>query len=266
VRNVVILRLDRRIQMRNIKLTIEYDGTNYCGWQRQARLKSIQAVIEQSLNKLLQQKVKVFGSGRTDAGVHAKGQVANFQAETGLGLENIRNGLNALLPEEIAVREIKEVSPGFNSRYAAKSKVYRYTILRQETRSPFFRNHSLFIPYGLNIEVMKKAASYLEGRHNFRSFQTQNKENPHPERTIKRLKINAKENFIYIDIEADGFLHNMVRRIVGVLLEVGRGKLKPVQVRKILEANDPRLGGPTVPARGLCLMRVKYPAQKFSLL
>ena len=252
--------------MRNIKLTIEYDGTNYCGWQRQARLKSIQAVIEQSLNKLLQQKVKVFGSGRTDAGVHAKGQVANFQAETGLGLENIRNGLNALLPEEIAVREIEEVSPGFNSRYAAKSKVYRYTILRQETRSPFFRNHSLFIPYKLDMEAMKKAAVYLLGKHDFRSFQTQGKEKRHSERTIKRLKLSTKENFIYIDIEADGFLHNMVRRMVGVLLEVGRGKLKPVQVRKILEAKDPRLGGPTVPARGLCLMRVKYPAQKFSLL
>ena len=252
--------------MRNIKLTIEYDGTNYCGWQRQARLKSIQAVIEQSLNKLLQQKIKLIGSGRTDAGVHAKGQAANFQAETGLGLENIRNGLNALLPEDIAVREIEEVSPGFNSRYDAKSKVYRYTILRQETRSPFFRNHFLFIPYGLNIEMMKKAAGYLEGRHNFRSFQTQNKENPQAERTIKKLKISARENFIYIDIEADGFLHNMVRRIIGVLLAVGRGKLKPVQVKKILAAKDPRLGGPTVPARGLCLMRVKYQAQKFSLL
>ncbi len=252
--------------MRNIKLTIEYDGTDYCGWQRQSRLKSIQAVIEQSLNTLLRQKIKLVGSGRTDAGVHAKGQVANFQAETKLNIKNIHRGLNALLPGDIAVKEIEEVSLGFNSRYDAKSKIYRYTVLRQETRGPFFRNHSLFIPYGLDVEVMKKAASYLEGRHNFRSFQTQNKENPQAERTIKKLKISVKKNFIYIDIEADGFLHNMVRRVVGVLLEVGRGKIKAPRVKKILGAKDPCLGGPTVPARGLCLMRVKYPAQKFSLL
>jgi len=254
--------------VRNIKLIIEYDGTNYCGWQRQkgGRPKSIQAVIEQPLSKLLQQKIKLVASGRTDAGVHAKGQVANFQTETRLPLENIRNGLNALLPEDVAVREVEEVPSGFNSRYDAKSKIYRYTVLRQETRSPFFRNHYLFIPYGLDVEVMQKAASYLEGRHNFRSFQTQNKENPQAERTIKKLKISAKKNFIYIDIEADGFLHNMVRRIVGVLLEVGRGKIKAPRVKKILKAKDPRLGGPTVPARGLCLLRVKYPVQKFSLL
>ena len=116
------------------------------------------------------------------------------------------------------------------------------------------------------MSTRQKAAGYLEGRHNFRSFQTQNKKTPQAERTIKKLKINAKENFIYIDIEADGFLHNMVRRIVGALLEVGRGKIKAPRVKKILEAKDPRLGGPTAPARGLCLLRVKYPAQKFSLL
>ena len=147
--------------MRNIKLTIEYDGTNYCGWQRQSRLKSIQVVIEQSLNKLLRQKIKLVGSGRTDAGVHARRQTANFQAETKLNIKNIQKGLNALLPEDIAVREIEEVSLAFNSRYDAKSKIYRYTVLRRETRSPFFRNHCLFIPYELNIEMMSAPSKAL---------------------------------------------------------------------------------------------------------
>lgn len=253
--------------MRNLKLEIEYDGASYCGWQVQNSLhsavcspqkRSIQEVIEQALRKILQEKIKIIGSGRTDAGVHALAQVANFLTKSNISLEKLRLGLNALLPDDIVVAGIKEVSPHFHSRFDAKSKVYRYIILNRSYPSAILRDKAYFCPYPLDVRLMQQEAGVLLGRHNFKSFQAGDKEERDPVRTIKRIKVSGNKDFIYVDIEADGFLYNMVRNIVGTLVEIGRGKIPKGSLKEILVSCDRRLAGPKVPPYGLYLLRVKY--------
>lgn len=253
--------------MRNIKLTIEYDGTNYAGWQIQNRIpssvfrspsKTIQEAIEKTLQRILQKKIKVIGSGRTDAGVHALGQVANFKINSNIALEKLQRGLNAVLPADIVVTKIEETDEDFHSRFSAKSKVYRYIIFNRTKRPVFLRDTVYFYAYPLNIRLMQREARVLLGRHNFKSFQATAKKEKNTVRTIKDLKIRHRGNFIYIDIEADGFLYNMVRNIVGTLIETGRGKLAAGSLKKILLAKNRKLAGPTAPSRGLCLLEVKY--------
>lgn len=253
--------------MRNIRLTIEYDGTNYCGWQIQnsakrivhsAKRDTIQGTIEEALKKILQEKVKLIGSGRTDSGVHARGQVANFKTKSRLSSTNIQRAVNSLLPSDIRVREAVEVQLHFNSRFEAKSKMYRYTIVNDTLVSPFDRRYCYFFSYPLNVARMRREAKCLIGKHDFKSFQAADKEEKNSTRRIKKLKIKRERDFIYIDIEADGFLHNMARNIVGTLVEAGRGKLKIGSVEKILKAKNRELAGPTASAKGLCLMKVKY--------
>ena len=248
--------------MRNLKLEIEYDGSVYCGWQIQGSAngskKSIQEVLEKRLRKILQEKTHTIVAGRTDAGVHASAQVANFKTHSNISSSRLLGGLNALLPEDISISKVEEVDNDFNARFNAKSKIYRYTILNRNYPSALLNSKVYFCPYPLNLSVMRREAELLVGRHNFKSFQASDYYERNPIKTIKGLKISKKSNLVYIDFEADSFLYNMVRNIVGTLIEIGRGRFKEGSMRKILLAKDRRFAGETVPACGLCLLKVKY--------
>jgi len=245
--------------MRNIKLEIEYDGSNYCGWQVQkSHRKSIQETIEKTLREILQEKIKLVASGRTDRGVHAKAQVANFLTNSEIALKKLQKALNGLLPEDIAIIKAEEVSVDFHSRFQAKSKLYRYTILNRNYPSAFSRNQVYFFPRLLNIELMREESKVLLGKHDFKSFQASDKKKSDSVRTIKKLRITKDKDLIYIDIEAGGFLYNMVRNIAGTLIDIGRGRFNKGYLKKLLYSKNRKLAGPTAPAQGLCLLKVKY--------
>lgn len=244
--------------MQNIKLTIEYDGTRFAGWQLQSNANNtIQEVIEKALGKILKERVRLTPAGRTDAGVHAKGQVANFKTKSKLTPEVIQRALNGQLPKDVVIKKAESAPLNFHARYRATSKSYRYTILNNKIRSPINRHYAAFIPYQLDVKPMQEAARSLVGRHDFRSFQTK-VDNKSAVRTIKTLMIKKNKGLIYIDVEGDGFLYNMVRNIVGTLVEVGRGKLNPKDISEILRKKARSSAGPCAPAEGLCLMKVRY--------
>lgn len=253
--------------MRNIKLTIEYDGTNYAGWQIQKNTRlTIQEAIEKTLSKVVQEKVKLTASGRTDAGVHAAGQVANFKTESLIAAKNIQKALNSLLPGDIRIVNAEDVPLQFHARFSAKHKTYRYLILNQDYPSALLRDYCYFLPYKLDLNKMRRAAKAFLGRHDFSAFCASGSSAKHTVRTIKKititrlvcklLTVNCK--LICIDITADGFLYNMARSIVGALLEVGRGKMKPESILEILNFQKRGLAGPTAPAAGLFLVKVDY--------
>ncbi|MGB2705812.1 MAG: tRNA pseudouridine(38-40) synthase TruA [Candidatus Omnitrophota bacterium] len=246
--------------MPNIRLTIAYDGTGYAGWQIQKNAKSIQDEIEKALKKILGEKVRLIGAGRTDSGVHARAQVANFKTRKKFPPKKIQAALNAALPKDISVIEAKKAPLKFHSRFDAKSKIYRYTILNSRIDDPFLRNYYHKFPYKLNVPLMKRESGILLGRHDFKSFQRKSASSriKSTVRTIKRITIKREKDFIHIGIEANGFLHNMVRNIIGTLIEIGRGYFPEGSMKKILSAKDRRQAGPTAPARGLTLLKVKY--------
>lgn len=253
--------------MRNIKLTIEYDGTNYAGWQCQKpRVRTVQGVLERALRKILRERAKLIASGRTDAGVHAAAQVANFKTARSIPAQNLRRALNSFLPPDIAVTAVEEAPLDFHSRFSAKSKVYRYTILNQPYPSAFLRNTACFCPHPLNIRLMRDAAARLIGRRDFKAFCASGSGAKTTIRTVKKISIKASHlpffslryPLIIIDIEADGFLYNMARNIAGTLIEIGRGKLKKSALKKILASGDRKLAGPAACACGLCLLKVNY--------
>ncbi len=259
--------------MRNIKLIIEYDGTNYFGWQTQ-KLKSknsirntlyairkfstIQETLESALRQILQEKISLIGSGRTDSGVHALGQVVNFKTKSRLSVVDIKRALNAVLPQDISVVKTEEAQDNFHARFDAKSKIYRYTLLNNPARSVMLRNYYYFYPHRLNINAMRKAAKLLLGKKDFKSFQASGKKPRSSKRTINKLSIKRQGNFIQFDIQSNGFLYKMVRSIVGTLLEVGRGKLNPAEIQRILSQKNRKFAGPTAPAQGLTLIKVIY--------
>ena len=256
--------------MRTIKLTIEYDGTNYNGWQVQAsqdshhqKLTTIQGVIQETLKKIFRKKMIVIGSGRTDSGVHALAQIAHFRTVSKMPIARIKAALNGTLPPDIAVLKVEEVDPKFHAQYSAKAKTYRYTILNRDVRSPILRNTILLYPHKLNLTLMRREAKFFVGKKNFKSFQaTPDKRFPwkakNTVRTIKRLEIKKKGDVITIDIEANGFLHKMVRNIVGTLLEIGRGHLPAGSVQKILSKKDRTVAPATAKPYGLTLLKVEY--------
>jgi tRNA pseudouridine38-40 synthase len=244
---------------RNIRLTLEYDGTNYAGWQTQAKgKKTIQKTIEEILHRILQEKVHLIASGRTDAGVHAKAQVANFTTHSKINIKNLTRALNSLLPKDISVIKAETADLSFHSRFNAKTKIYRYTILNRNYPSALLRNNVHFCPYPLDFKLIVEESKALLGRHNFKSFQATDRIKKNAIRDIKRIKIKKVGDTIFIDIEADGFLKNMVRNIVGTLLEIGRGKLPKGSMKKILVAKDRKKAGPTIEAKGLSLLKVRY--------
>ena len=259
--------------MRNLKLTVEYDGTNYCGWQIQNRRasKSIQETIEKTLQKILQEKIRLIASGRTDAGVHAQAQVANFKTKSNISSEKLQKALNGLLPSDISISKLEEAAVDFHSRFAARAKAYRYAILNRSYPSALLRNRVYFYPYPLALKLMHQEARCLLGRHDFKAFCASGSGSKDTIRTIKKITIkqisyhlspityHLKESpLIIVDIEADGFLYNMARNIVGTLMEIGRGRFPKGSLKKILNSKDRKLAGPTVPACGLCLLKVKY--------
>ncbi len=245
--------------MRNIKLLIEYDGANYLGWQVQAKGKTIQGVIEEKLGQIFGEPVSLIGSGRTDAGVHAFGQVAHFKTRSRMDLLSIQRALNSLLPEDILIRKVEEAPEDFHARKQAKSKIYEYRILHQPLRSVFHRGYAWHIPQVLDWEEMKKATQKLVGTHDFSSFRSTGTPTKTAIRSVLRAEWKkGRDGMIRFEIEANGFLKQMVRAIVGTLVDVGRGRLDADEFERILESRDRKKAGPTAPAHGLFLKEVKY--------
>ena len=245
--------------MRNIKLTIEYDGTAFHGWQIQPGFKTIQGVMQERIAQITQGKINLLGAGRTDAGVHALGQVANFQTESAIDLIALQRGLNSLLPSDIVITAAEEVEEGFHARFSARSKTYEYHILNRFHPSALLRAYAWFIPHQLDLASMERCGRLLIGSHDFSSFRASGDESRHSIREIIRLEIeHRKDDLIVIVIEANAFLREMVRSIVGTLVDVGKGKTSLEEFQKIFEARDRRLAGMTAPAQGLFLVEVKY--------
>lgn len=243
--------------MHNIKLTLEYDGSRFFGFQRQKDRPTIQAALEKALSQLFNQPLKISAAaGRTDSGVHAKAQVVNFKTTSSLQLKKIQKGLNALLPQEIAVKKIEEVPLDFHARYDARWKCYEYLVFNSEIRSPLMNGRAFRFPYPLNWQVMKQAAGRLRGRHDFKAFQATGSSARDSIRTLRSLKISRKGKLIQFSVEGDGFLYHMVRNIVGTLLELGRGRLSLRDFSSFLKKR--RRFVHTAPPQGLTLASVKY--------
>jgi len=248
--------------MLNIKLTIEYEGTQYCGWQRQKGFLSIQEILEEKISQITQEKITLYGSGRTDAGVHALGQVANFKTNSTIPWIKLPLILNHLLPLDIRIRKAERVDDSFHARYSAVSKIYYYYILnyrKNDYYPPLFLRNYIYYLYGeINLENIKKAIKFLHGEHDFSSFACSGNNIKNKIRTIKEITVNKKRNILCFHFEANAFLYKMVRTIVGTLLDVGYGKINYLEVKKILEAKDRKTAGRVVPAKGLFLMKVNY--------
>ncbi|MDI6703782.1 MAG: tRNA pseudouridine(38-40) synthase TruA [bacterium] len=244
--------------MRNIKLVLQYDGRNYHGFQKQPKLPTICGVLEKALFKLTRENPHIIYASRTDKGAHAYHQVVNFKTYSSLSVDVFEKALNALLPKDIVVCSSSEVPLEFHARFSAKSRTYLYLILNRKFPSPFHLHSALFIPYRLSLERMKEGAKYFLGEHDFTSFTPSIEIYKNPNRTINRLDIKKEEDFIHISITSKGFMRGMIRTIVGTLLDVGRGKLEPSEISKIVEAKDRRMASETVPSHGLYLMKVEY--------
>ena len=243
----------------NFKMIIEYDGTDYHGWQRQKQDRSVQEEIEKAIQTMTARKVTVCASGRTDAGVHACGQVANFHCDTQLTPEVLQKGLNSLLPSDIVIKECRRVDNSFHARYDASSKIYHYKILNRRVPPAIGRQYALFIRRPLNTAAMRLAASQLIGYHDFKAFEGAGSPRSHTTRNVMAAEITENScGMVTFKIEADGFLRFMVRNIVGTLLEAGLGKIEAGEVKKILDSKDRSRAGATAPARGLFLMEVRY--------
>lgn len=245
---------------RNLKLVLQYDGANYHGSQLQVGVRTIQGVLEEALQRVLGVKTRIHASGRTDAGVHALGQVVHFKTASGIPVSELKLRLNELLPEDIRVLSAKEMSLSFHSRYDAIGKVYRYTILNSRIHGRYKAESAYVFSSELDVEKMRKAASHLIGTHDFSAFGVNpGREVENAVRRIKRLDLKREGHYIFIEVEADGFLYKMVRSIVGTLLDVGRGKTEPEEIPAIIESRDRCRAGATAPAQGLCLVEVNYP-------
>ena len=245
--------------MRNIKLTIEYDGKEFNGWQKQPNKLNIQGNIEQAIKLVTGEEVELFASGRTDAGVHAFGQVANFKTNSLIPIEKIPIALNTNLKRSIRIVEAEEVDERFHSRLSCKRKTYRYVINNSSCESAIYRNLETYIPIKLDVNKMKEAAKYFEGEHDFKSFKASGTSSKSSVRIIYELEILEKANDrIYIEVTGNGFLYNMVRIISGTLVDVGLGKIKPEEIQEIIDCKDRNKAGKTLPAHGLFLMNVEY--------
>lgn len=248
-------------EMPNFKLTVSYDGSAYAGWQIQANGNTVQAELERAIAQVTQQSPRVTGSGRTDAGVHALAQVASFEVDTSLPASQLHRALNGNLPLDIRVLEVEQVSPEFHALRSAIGKRYRYVLQDGPWLDVFHRQQAWFVRGTLDLESMERAACTLRGRHDFRSFEASGSPRASSVRTIRDIALQRPAHapqLIWFEIEADGFLYNMVRNIVGTLVEVGRGRLPAADVPHILAQQDRTSAGPTAPAHGLFLLAVRY--------
>lgn len=244
--------------MRNIKLTIEYDGKDFNGWQKQPNKLNIQGTIEQAIQKITGEEVKLDASGRTDAGVHSLGQVANFKTNSTLPIEKFPLAINSNLKQSIRIISAEEVPERFHSRLACKQKTYRYVINNSQYGTAIYRNLEYHIPQKLNIEKMQAAATFFEGEHDFKAFKASGTSSKSSVRKIYKAEVIKKGDRIYIELTGNGFLYNMVRIIAGTLVDVGLGKIEPADIQKIINECKRENAGKTLPAHGLYLVNVQY--------
>ncbi|HZS52092.1 MAG TPA: tRNA pseudouridine(38-40) synthase TruA [Bryobacterales bacterium] len=244
--------------MRNLKLTLAYDGTDFHGWQIQPDLPTIQGELERVLREIEGKPVAVAGSGRTDAGVHALEQVASVKLQNPIPTTNLRRAMNRLLPPSIRILQVEEAGPAFHARFSARSKVYEYRLWRGEVCHPLMYRYVYHHPYPLRVADMVQAAPLFEGTHDFRSFAAADPAEPGAVRTIFSSRLEPEGDLLRYTVCGSGFLHHMVRNIVGTLLEIGKGNLTPGDVPAILAAADRSRAGPTAAARGLFLVKVEY--------
>lgn len=244
--------------MRHFKLTLEYDGTAYHGWQVQPLGPTVQGVVQEALARIAGAPVHLMGAGRTDAGVHARGQVASFGAALRLDAATLRRALNATLPPDVAVQRVEEVGPDFDARRSARARRYRYSLLRREARSALLGRYSVWLPQPLALEPMREAAACLVGSHDFSAFRAGTCAARSPVREVTEAGWHEAGECWHFEIRANGFLQQMVRIIVGTLLEVGRGRRPPAFVAEVLAGRDRRTAAKAAPAHGLCLMEVEY--------
>jgi tRNA pseudouridine38-40 synthase len=255
--------------VRHIRLVVEYDGTGLCGWQRQANGPTVQGHLEDALAKLLAHEVSVVGASRTDAGVHASGQVASFRTERAIPLHGVRRGLNSLLPPAIAIAAADEAPDDFHPRFSATGKHYRYLLLTRADRSPRWRDRAWHRPGPLDRAAMRDAAAALIGEHDFAAFRAAGCTAIRTVRRIEHIEIGdlpgeREESIVAIDVRGNAFLRNMVRIVAGTLVEVGKGRRPPGQVAEILASKDRTQAGITAPAHGLELVSVRYDGRKIS--
>lgn len=244
--------------MRNIKLTIEYDGKDFKGWQKQPNKPNIQGEIERAIYNITKEEVDLIGSGRTDAGVHALAQVANFKTNSNIPIEKLALAINSQLKNSIIIKKAEEVDERFHSRYNAKHKTYRYIINNSPCGTAIYRNLEYCFPIKLDVAKMQEAAKYFEGEHDFKAFESSGTSAKNSVRTIYNASVKQEGEKIIIELTGNGFLYNMVRIISGTLLDVGLQKIKPEEIKNIIEEKDRQKAGKTLPAHGLYLVEVKY--------
>lgn len=244
--------------MKRVKLVVDYDGTNYHGWQVQDNGITIEEVLNRTISELVQEDIKVIGASRTDAGVHACGNVAVFDTESRIPGDKFSFALNQRLPDDIRIQESCEVDADFHPRYADTVKTYEYNILNRRFELPSKRLYAAFCYYPMDIERMNQAAAYLVGEHDFKSFCSAGAQVQTTVRTIYAVNVTKEDDMVHIRITGNGFLYNMVRIIAGTLMQVGTGLMEPEQVKEILEARDRSKAGPTAVAKGLTLVEIRY--------
>lgn len=244
--------------MRNIRIIIEFDGSNFCGWQKQPKGRTVQQTVEKAINKATNEQIEINGSSRTDAGVHAKGMVANFFTNSTIPADKFREAINARLPEDVSIIKSEEVDENFHARYSSKGKTYSYTIINRYERLSLGHQYLYHYRYKLDMEKMNEACAYFVGKHDFSAFMSPGSSIKTTVRTIHDIHIQKNGDKIIIYVTGDGFLYNMVRIIVGTLLKIGNGKLEPEDIPQIIEEKNRKRAGMCVPPNGLVLEKVFY--------
>jgi tRNA pseudouridine38-40 synthase len=244
--------------MRNVKLTIEYNGTRFVGWQRQTNGISVEEVVDTTIKKFVKEDIKLYGASRTDAGVHARGQVANFRTESIIPPERFQAALNGMLPDDVVIINSEEVPLDFHSRYHSKGKAYSYSILNRKTRPAFMKDYLAFTSYKLDFEKMQFACNYFLGEHDFSAFKSKGGSVKTSVRTINSIQLVRTDDIVRLDIDGNSFLYNMVRIIAGTLIDVGRGRIEYTDIPAIIESKNREKAGKTAPAQGLCLEKIYY--------
>ena len=244
--------------MRNIKLTIEYDGKKFGGWQKQPTKLNIQGEIEQAIKEITGEEVELNASGRTDSGVHSLGQVANFKTNSNIEIEKIPYAINSKLKKSIVIKQAEEVEENFHARYNCKGKKYKYIINNSLQGTAIYRDLEYHVPQKLDIDKMKKAIKYFEGEHDFKGFRASGTSSKNSVREIYKAEVKQEEDRIIIELTGNGFMYNMVRIIAGTLVDVGLGKIEPEEIPEIIDSKDRNRAGKTLPAHGLYLVEVYY--------
>jgi tRNA pseudouridine38-40 synthase len=244
--------------MRTILLNVEYEGTAYVGWQSQSNGLAVQDVVESALIQILKQDVRIHSSGRTDAGVHARSMPAHFRTESNIPLSAFREGANSFLPRDVVIRDVREMPENFHARYSAKGKWYRYTIYNGDMRSPLNDRTAWHLRGDIDLDLLRSAAEFMVGKHDFHAFRSSGCVAKTSIRDIFQVDVVADYELVYIDIKGSGFLRNMVRMMVGTMVEVGQGKRPVSDLPKLLRCEEGLICGPTAPAHGLCLQEVWF--------